>query len=290
MAMGFSSRISLLSVSVIFYCLCLDSGTAINTISSAQLIQDPETISSNDGMFTLGFFSLQNTTNRYVGIWYKTRSLVVWVANRNQPLKDSKGSVTIAEDSNLVVLDATAHVIWSSNVVSKSSSKSSTSAQLLDSGNLVLVVVDDATGKTVFCRVSSILLMFSCQDVTYKQQKNCCLRGFEPRNVDEWNRQKWTSGCVRKKALKCENGTVDSKEDGFLNLQKVKAPNFADWSSARSKDECRSQASARRTAIVLRIHIMMGLVELLVFDAEKLAYATDDLNSSNKLGEGGFDP
>ena len=31
-----------------------------------------------------------------------------------------------------------------------------------------------------------------------------CLRGFEPRNAEEWNRQDWSSECVRKQPLQCE--------------------------------------------------------------------------------------
>ena len=28
-----------------------------------------------------------------------------------------------------------------------------------------------------------------------------CLRGFEPKIIDEWNRRNWTSGCVRRAPL-----------------------------------------------------------------------------------------
>ncbi|CAL0309441.1 unnamed protein product [Lupinus luteus] len=524
-----SGQISFLCLSVILCCLCLDSGTALDTISSSQLIKDPETISSINGMFTLGFFSPQNTTNRYVGIWYKTRSLLVWIGNRNQPLKDTKGSLTISEDGNLVVLNATKHVIWSTNV-SKISSNSNTSAQLRDSGNLVLT--EDATGKTVWKsflhpsnvfmpnmqlitnkktgqRVEgtswkspsdpsfgsfspslerpkipeifiwegarthwrsgpwngrvftgiptmqtvynlngfsvlvegddSVQLSFSpgngdklvlymldwkgkIQEMIWKnnksrwevfftvQETDCevygkcgaygscnsqakpicnCLRGFEPRNEVEWNRQNWTSGCVRKKSLQCENRNIDSKEDGFVKLEKIKVPDLADWSSATLEDKCRSQClencrctaysydagigcmswsgnlidiqqfssvgidlfirvanseldkerGSTATFTIAAITVIVALViiitcayvmwkylgrerkkrkfslfsccqgsaektndsiigelsqvklqELLLFDAEKLANATDDFNYSNKLGEGGFGP
>jgi hypothetical protein len=60
---------------------------------------------------------------------------VVWVANRNNPLKNSFGILTISEDGNLVVLDGQKKVLWSSNLTNY---VVNSSAQLLDSGNLVL--------------------------------------------------------------------------------------------------------------------------------------------------------
>ncbi|KAK3188160.1 hypothetical protein Dsin_027721 [Dipteronia sinensis] len=111
-------------------------GTAIDTITVSQPIRDPETITSNGSVFILGFFSPGNSSNRYVGIWYiKKSEPVVWIANRNKPLHDASGVVAISEDGNLVVLNGQNEVLWSSNV---SNSVTNVSAQLLDTGNLVL--------------------------------------------------------------------------------------------------------------------------------------------------------
>lgn len=58
-----------------------------------------------------------------------------------------------------------------------------------------------------------------------------CLRGFEPKNKEEWRRQNWTSGCVRREALQCDgdkNSSQDSKPDGFLKLERVKLPDHAE--------------------------------------------------------------
>ena len=58
-----------------------------------------------------------------------------------------------------------------------------------------------------------------------------CLSGYEPRNQEEWSRQNWTSGCVRKVPLKCErfkNGSEDEQEDQFLKLETMKVPDFAE--------------------------------------------------------------
>ncbi|CAN1179571.1 G-type lectin S-receptor-like serine/threonine-protein kinase At1g11300 [Linum perenne] len=48
--------------------------------------------------FALGFFSPdQNPIRRYLGIWYHgvSKQTVVWVANRDSPLNDSSGRLTL---------------------------------------------------------------------------------------------------------------------------------------------------------------------------------------------------
>ena len=71
---------------------------------------------SNGSVFKLGFFSSVNSTNHYLGIWYNNISAftVVWVANRQKPLNDSSGLLTISEDGNLVVLNGQKEILWSS--------------------------------------------------------------------------------------------------------------------------------------------------------------------------------
>ncbi|KAL7213244.1 hypothetical protein ACSBR2_015869 [Camellia fascicularis] len=130
-----------------FFCFCFKFSIAIDTITLTQPINDPETIISSNKAFQLGFFSPVNTTNRYVGIWYKNIPVrtVVWVANRDRPLIDSSGTLMISKDGNLVVLNGQKEIIWSSNV---SNSMANSSACLLDSGNLVLV--DNSNGRTIW--------------------------------------------------------------------------------------------------------------------------------------------
>ena len=357
-------------------------GVALDANTSSQLIKDPETLSSNNGNFTLGFFSPENSTNRYVGVWFKSQQTVIWVANRNQPLNDSSGVVTVSEHGNLVVLSGEKQVIWSSNV---SNIASNSSFQLSDYGNLVLIentsgntlwesfqhpsdvllpgmkltsnkitgekskitswkspsdpsigsftssierpdipevfiwngtrpywrsgpwngsifigipdmgtsyldgfhLVNEGDGTVDFSLTSDQpeLLFFVLSSEGQFQQKDwddehkewqvtwttktsdcdiygicgafascglesspicSCLRGFEPRNQQEWNRQNWTSGCVRRTPLQCErannqNTSADNKEDGFLTLQMVKVPDFVEASFVTEGDTCRSQ-------------------------------------------------
>ncbi|CAN6546562.1 unnamed protein product [Malus baccata var. baccata] len=68
--------------------------TSIDTIEMDQHVKDGDLLVSKENIFALGFFSPRNSSSRYVGIWYaqkdeKDQKAVVWVANRNDPIKDS---------------------------------------------------------------------------------------------------------------------------------------------------------------------------------------------------------
>ncbi|OVA05545.1 Protein kinase domain [Macleaya cordata] len=109
---------------------------ADDTIVQNQSISVGQTLVSSGQTFELGFFSTNNTKNLYFGIWYKNITpTYVWVANRNNPLTDSSGVLTIANDGNIVILNGSNSVIWSSN---SSRSVEQPIVQLLESGNLVL--------------------------------------------------------------------------------------------------------------------------------------------------------
>lgn len=92
--MGFSTGGNTLPVFLILSNFYMNWVTALDIITVSRLMKDPETVTSNDGAFKLGFFSPGNTSNRYVGIWYLSESNVIWVANRGQPLEDSSGVVS----------------------------------------------------------------------------------------------------------------------------------------------------------------------------------------------------
>ncbi|CAK8541408.1 unnamed protein product [Lathyrus sativus] len=367
--------------------LCfLDLSVSIDTITSTKFIKDPPTLSSNSGNFTLGFFSPENSSDRYVGVWWQPQFTVVLVLNRDQPLKDSSGVVTISDNGNdLVVLNGKKEVIWTSNAPNIATNSSS---KLLDSGNLVLLegatgrtvwesfqhpsnvvlpnmkltsnkitgekvkftswktpfdpsvgsfsisverlstpevfiwnetraywrsgpwngkvltglpymkphylggthIGDDGEGNVSFFKTSTNTVALVIYNLTsegnveeklWDEQKkewkitwnshetecdvhgvcghfaSCnsesspicsCLKGFEPRNKEEWNKQNWTGGCVRRTPLQhCErdrnqNASADNKADGFLKLQMVKVPDFADASSLTvSSESCRSR-------------------------------------------------
>ncbi|MCL7052179.1 hypothetical protein MKW94_021187 [Papaver nudicaule] len=128
------------NVFIFFFLADLRLGSAVGTtITPTQFITDPQTIvSSKDGIFRLGFFSLGDSRSRFVGIWYNNipGPTIVWVANRDHPVTNSSGVLKIASDGNLVVLDGQGKLCWSTNVTGTVSDH--LLAELLDTGNLVL--------------------------------------------------------------------------------------------------------------------------------------------------------
>ncbi|KAL8128383.1 hypothetical protein AgCh_015101 [Apium graveolens] len=130
---------------LVLFCYIFVSGNikvlvAQDTIKTSQLLEDDQTIVSAGRNFELGFFSPKNSGNRYVGIWYKKVSTgtVVWVANRNHPINEKSGVLTLNAQGNLnIIVNLTSEIIWSSNS-STSEKKIDAVAQLLDTGNLVV--------------------------------------------------------------------------------------------------------------------------------------------------------
>ncbi|KAM3302393.1 G-type lectin S-receptor-like serine/threonine-protein kinase isoform X2 [Capsicum chacoense] len=113
------------------------TSAALDTITTDKSIRDGDTIVSAGGVYELGFFSPGNSKNRYVGIWYKKIAprTVVWVANRDIPLNDTSGVLTLKPNGILVLVDGSNVSIWSSN---SSRSLKNPKARLLDSANLVI--------------------------------------------------------------------------------------------------------------------------------------------------------
>lgn len=400
---------------------CSEFVTAVDTIKSSQSINDSESIISNGSTFSLGFFSPVNSTDRYVGIWFNGVSpfTVVWVANRNKPLTDSSGTVTISNDGKLVVLNGKKVVYWSSNFTESASNN--TVAQLLESGNLVLqdmtsgetiwqsfheptnsflqtmevytsirtgekvqltswrspsdpsigrfsagikplnvpeifiwdgdkphwrsgpwngriflgvanmtsvyldgftLSVDNQEGIASFsfdfstmsilfsldsdgklreqnwdqenkkidtilafpsadCEVYGVCGAFGSCSIDSKPICNC-LRGFAPKNLDEWNKSNWTNGCVRSSPLQCEmrNKTgKPSKEDGFLKLEKVKLPDFVDWLSTPGEDQCRTYCLNNCSCIAYAFDVGIGCMtwDQSLIDVQKMSIGGADL-------------
>ncbi|MQL92279.1 hypothetical protein Taro_024902 [Colocasia esculenta] len=114
--------------------------SATSTISPGLPLTGDATITSQRGKFVLGFFTPGRHPNSYIGIWFKKipKRTPVWVANRAAPVHDpSSSQLTIAADGNLVLLNRTGSLVWSTNATASIASNS-TVAELLDTGNLVL--------------------------------------------------------------------------------------------------------------------------------------------------------
>ncbi|XVF79436.1 hypothetical protein PTKIN_Ptkin14bG0223100 [Pterospermum kingtungense] len=456
--MGKITRVLSAQIILLVSCFYLQFCTASDTITPAKSIKDPEVIISKSGVFKLGFFSFANSTNRCVGICHNQIPVqtVIWVANRNKPLKDSSGTVKIFEDGNLVVLNGQEQILWSSTVTD---SVANTSALLSDTGNLVLtnnnngvsiwesfqypanafmptmrIGIDGRTGKKVQLRswksptdpadgeftssleplnipeivirrnnqtyhrsgpwngrafVGIIGMNTVCLDGYYvfadDQEEtyyftydisnksmvlyyefdsqgrileriwdagegdwkysipvlendcdvygkcgafgNCnsttssicsCLRGFEPKNIEEWNRGNWTNGCVRTTPLQCQkakNGASGvGKKDGFLKLERIgdlidiqKFPiRVVDLYICLASSELgkkqkteqnnlifnKGKATAKISSdnVVGEDLIEVKLQQPPLINFEELAAATNNFHLTEKLGQGGFGP
>ncbi|MFS8015334.1 putative protein kinase RLK-Pelle-DLSV family [Helianthus anomalus] len=116
---------------------------SLDTITPTTPITLNQTLVSNQQVFELGFFSLDNNNNNnnwYIGIWYKQiePKTYVWVANRDNPVNSSSGKLTIGGNGNIILLNQAETAVWTSNDSNYSVRAVNTVAQLLDSGNFVL--------------------------------------------------------------------------------------------------------------------------------------------------------
>ncbi|KAL4628675.1 hypothetical protein ACB092_05G257200 [Castanea dentata] len=121
---------------MLFFPFC----TSVDTLPPDQSIKDGQSLISNKNNFALGFFSPGNSSYRYLGIWFVkvAKQTIVWVANRNDPIIDSSGVLSINPYGNLVLHDSSNRLLWSTNASVQGTTSSV--AQLQDSGNLVLLV------------------------------------------------------------------------------------------------------------------------------------------------------
>ncbi|KAL1368240.1 hypothetical protein HN51_022381 [Arachis hypogaea] len=407
--------------------LCLSSVNDI--ITSTMFINENHTITSNNTNFKLGFFSPPNSTNRYAAIWYLSDSNIIWIANRDQPVKNSSGVIKIHKDGNIVVMDGRKHIVWSTNLTFSTKNVTNiSSAQLQDNGNLVLT--DDNTGETVWdsfnhpadAAVPTMKIAankFTGKKIEYVSWKsptdpssgdftgslerlaapevffwykktqpywrtgpwngrvflgaprmlteylygwrldhdpdgtdyltysfanpaefgilsltfdgklrlarflnkknyvtfevfqnecdfygtcgpfgNCdpsskpicsCFEGFEPRNLEEWSKKNWTSGCVRKKEaqLQCvrlknlnnnSNNGVEVQQDGFKVFNNMKVPDFAERSDA-NLDKCKTNCLANCSCLAYAYDSYVGCMFWIrdLIDLQKFPYGGVDL-------------
>ncbi|KAK6915442.1 Bulb-type lectin domain [Dillenia turbinata] len=117
---------------------CVKISFSIDTLYPNQFLRDGDVLLSKNETFALGFFTPNNSSSRrYVGVWYNKliEKNIVWVANRENPINNTSGVLSIDQQGNLLLCDVSRNtLVWYANVSSKSCH-----IQLLDSGNLVLV-------------------------------------------------------------------------------------------------------------------------------------------------------
>ncbi|CAI0431203.1 unnamed protein product [Linum tenue] len=145
--MGFSSLFLLYILILLSLCSCYYG----DTISINKPLKDGSLVISKGGNFALGFFSpvgdngKSGTSSRYLGIWYNKvpKQTVVWVANRDDPIKDSSGEVSVDNHGNLILVSSHSPGVqlWSTKKEAMPmffNASAGAAAQLFDSGNLVL--------------------------------------------------------------------------------------------------------------------------------------------------------
>ncbi|KAI5386371.1 hypothetical protein KIW84_072774 [Lathyrus oleraceus] len=165
------------------FCSC-----STDTISIHKPITDGgDLLVSKSKTFALGFFTPGKSTSRYVGIWYYNlpNQTVVWVANRDTPINDTSGILSIDPSGNLVLHHNLSTIpIWSTDVSLTQSLTNNTSiviAQLSDLANLVLKLNNT---KTVIWESFDhpTDTMLSYQRV-----------GFDRKSNQSWFLQSWTT-------------------------------------------------------------------------------------------------
>ena len=123
--------------------LCLLSSHncfALYNITSSQALSKRQTLISPGQIFELGFFSPNNSGDRqYVGIWFKGISpqTVVWVANRENPLRvtDSSTRLKVSRNGNLELVNGNHSTVWSTDI---NVPPNNSVATLSDEGNFFL--------------------------------------------------------------------------------------------------------------------------------------------------------
>ncbi|KAL6644797.1 hypothetical protein ACP70R_016405 [Stipagrostis hirtigluma subsp. patula] len=127
-------------VAVLLLLPCL-SAAANDTLAAGESLTGNRTLVSAGGKFELGFFSPPNSSNYYIGIWYKQipAQTAIWVMNRDAPVSaPSSAALTVSQDGNLALFgtgNRSREPIWSSNSAN-SCADGGVAAVLLDTGNL----------------------------------------------------------------------------------------------------------------------------------------------------------
>ncbi|KAF7067242.1 hypothetical protein CFC21_073156 [Triticum aestivum] len=135
--------------------LLLPLSASDDRLVPGKLLYPGNTIISDGGTFSLGFFNPSNSTpaKLYLGIWYNNISefTVVWVANRETPITNNTSSapiLSLTNASNLIITEAnnSGRVLWmTANVSTITPGSSTPKAVLLNTGNLIIRLSNGTT-------------------------------------------------------------------------------------------------------------------------------------------------
>ncbi|XP_047939368.1 G-type lectin S-receptor-like serine/threonine-protein kinase At1g11330 [Salvia hispanica] len=101
-----------------------------------------------------------------------------------------------------------------------------------------------------------------------------CLHGFSQRNPSDWESGNWSSGCERKAALSCGNGTTD----GFWKLESMKLSGYTSRSSA-PKEQCEGVCLGNCSCIAYAFDNGIGCMfwSVPLIDVQKVSTLGSDL-------------
>ncbi|KAD2804866.1 hypothetical protein E3N88_38243 [Mikania micrantha] len=172
---------------------------ALDSLAANQTLKDGRTIVSDDGVFKLGFFSLNSSNGRYLGIWsnFISPRTYMWVSNAGNPINNTYGVLKLSNDGRLLLLSGDDTVIWASGFAN--SGIFSPVAQILDTGNLVVRddqenIIWQSNPSYDVCVCSRICGPYgTCNN---NNSPMCsCLAGFEPYYPNAWSLADWSDGC-----------------------------------------------------------------------------------------------
>ncbi|KAG6794054.1 hypothetical protein POTOM_003287 [Populus tomentosa] len=123
----------------LLFCFCASHVLAADTLyQGGDSLNSSNTLVSKNGLFTLGFTRIGSAESNatYLGIWYNNdRSHPFWLANRDKPIADNSGVLTIDGSGNMKLTYSGGDPV---EFYSSQSSASNITASLEDSGNFVL--------------------------------------------------------------------------------------------------------------------------------------------------------
>ncbi|CAN6714659.1 unnamed protein product [Malus baccata var. baccata] len=128
---------------------------ALDAITPNQPLRDGDVLLSTTKIFALGFYSPDNSQNRYVGVWYNKIPLqtIVWTANRDNPIIPLAGTGLLAihgDHGGLAIFGKDQNTpLWSANV-RVSSPNNSVIAKLRDTGNLELLEYNGSSPRVLW--------------------------------------------------------------------------------------------------------------------------------------------
>ncbi|GFZ16615.1 hypothetical protein Acr_25g0010240 [Actinidia rufa] len=127
---------------LLFAILCsggLDSAfvDGISTIKPGEELKSGAYLVSEGGNFTLGFFTIEETSYSYIGIWYTNddQQRKVWVANRNSPISDNSSVLTVDSTTGILKIIRGGNTILN---ISDQVTGNNATATLEDTGNFIL--------------------------------------------------------------------------------------------------------------------------------------------------------